>query len=92
MSGQPVDARRAAAILYRHRCELSPDILRTIKDAWVCASAARYGEPYETGWAEDPDAYREHDVAECEADDDDLNSAAGTSLETTTPAAIREQS
>jgi NTP pyrophosphatase (non-canonical NTP hydrolase) len=69
MSGQPMDLRQAVNILHRYRHQLSPDILRTIQDVWVCACAARCGEPYETGWADDPDVYREHDVSECEADD-----------------------
>ncbi len=37
----------------------------------MCASAARYGEPFETGWAEDPDVYRNHDTAACEQNDDE---------------------
>jgi hypothetical protein len=61
MSGQPANLRPAAGIPYHHRHELTPDVQLTIQDAWVCASAGRYGEPYETGWAEDPQVYREHD-------------------------------
>ncbi len=41
----------------------------------MCASAARYGEPYETGWAEDPDAYRNHDTAACEQEDEEADDA-----------------
>src|SRR5581483_7664097 len=57
----PPGPYQAVSILHQHRHHLTPDILRTIQDIWVCASAARYGAPYETGWAEDPDAYRDHD-------------------------------
>lgn len=93
MSGHPGDPQQAAAVLYRHRHRLSPDILRTIQDVWVCASAARYGEPFETGWAEDPTAYRDHDVADCEADDSgiDLDGATGNCPQTSPPVDLREQ-
>jgi hypothetical protein len=57
-------------------------MLRTIQNVGVCASAARYGPPFETGWAEDPDAYSDHDVKEYEADDAadlaDIGASAGT--------------
>lgn len=74
-------ARQAAAAPYLHR--LSPDTLRTIRNVWVCASAARYGRLVETGWVEDPDAYSEHDASDCEADDGaanlvDIEASAGT--------------
>lgn len=83
MSGPPADLRQAAAVLYLHRHRLSPGILRTIQNVWVCASAARYGGPLGTGWAEDPDACSEHDVSECEADDGaadlaDIGASTGT--------------
>jgi NTP pyrophosphatase (non-canonical NTP hydrolase) len=86
-----VDLQQAAAVLYLHRHRLSPDMLRTIQDLWVCASAARYGGPFETGWADDPDAYSEHDVRECEADDGaELADTIGASAETTPPVNLRE--
>lgn len=92
MSGQPVDLRQAAAVLYHHRHRLSPDMLRTIQDVWVCAAPARYGRPFETGWVEDPDAYSEHDVNECEADDDaeDLADTIGTIAGTAPAVNLRE--
>jgi hypothetical protein len=93
MSGEPMNPQEAAAVLYRHRHRLSPDILRTIQEVWVCASAARYGEPYETWWVEDLDAYSDHDVAECEADDAgiDFHGAASVSPQTAPPVQLREQ-
>jgi hypothetical protein len=92
MSGPPADPRQAAAVLYHHMHGLSPDILRTIQDAWVCASAARYGGRFETAWAKDPDACSEHDVSECEADDGTADAAGtiGTSPEAAPPVNLRE--
>lgn len=91
MSGQPTAVRQAAAILCLHRHRLSPGILRTIQDARVCASAARYGEPHETGWAEDPDVYREHDLHECEADDEAASLAGTVETGPETPPAVNLQ-
>jgi hypothetical protein len=62
MTGPPAGLPQAAAILYRHRDRLSPDILRTIQAAWVCVPAAWHGGPSETGWVEDPDAYSRIDI------------------------------
>lgn len=80
MSGHPGDPQQAAAVLYRHRHRLTPNILRTIQDVWVCASAARYGEPYETWWVEDLGRYLDHDVAKCEADDSDIDLDGATDV------------
>jgi hypothetical protein len=68
----PVYAVVEVLAAYRH--SLTPDVLRSLADIWVCASAARWGEPYETWWLDlaDPEVaalYSEHDVAGCEADD-----------------------
>lgn len=58
----------AANLLFRHRHNLAPDVLRTLACVWQCASAARYGEPHEEFWADQDDFYAGHDVDECEAD------------------------
>ena len=52
--------------LYRHH--LPTDALRTLADAWSCASAAHHGEPYEPFWQfdEEDDFYATHDTEECE--------------------------
>lgn len=69
MSGQArLTPSDAVAVLFAARHTLAPDILRSLQDIWACASAARYGEPYESWWLEDLDAYRDHDVAACEAE------------------------
>ena len=60
----------AVAVFFAGRHSLAPDILRSLQDMWVCASAARYGKPYETWQLGDPDAYRTHDVAACDAEND----------------------
>jgi hypothetical protein len=71
----PVDPVAAAVeVLAVCRHSLTPDVLRSLADIWVCASAARWGKPYKTWWLDlgDPEVaamYTEHDVAECEADD-----------------------
>jgi NTP pyrophosphatase (non-canonical NTP hydrolase) len=64
------DPYQAVSALYRYRHHLTPDLLRSLAYIWVCGSAARYGEPYETWQFEDLDLYRTHDTAQCHADDD----------------------
>lgn len=56
----------AVEVLYAARHRLDPDVLRSLAGIYVCASAARYHEPYEAFW-EDAD-WAAHDTAECEAD------------------------
>jgi len=58
---------QAIEVLFRHRHHLDPSALRSLRDIWDCASAARYGEPYET-WDPDPEFYATHDTATCEED------------------------
>ena len=60
----------AIDVLWRCRHSLAPDVLRTLADIWTCASAARYGEPYERWWeGNDEDAaYSNHDVPKCESE------------------------
>jgi hypothetical protein len=58
----------ATAVLFHHRHELPNDVLRSLADIWMCASAARFGQPFETWWWDDKDpVYRTHHTAECEA-------------------------
>jgi hypothetical protein len=59
--------QQAIEVLFAERHNLSPDALRSLRDIWDCASAARYGEPYEP-WEFDPEFYAAHDAAECEQD------------------------
>lgn len=71
MSGQEkLTPSDAVTLLFAARLTLAPGILRSLQDIWVCASAARYGEPYETWQLGDLDAYRTHDVAAREAEND----------------------
>lgn len=58
----------ALDVLFASRHQLAPDALRSLRDIWDCASAARYGQPYEP-WDYDPEFYATHDTAECEQDD-----------------------
>lgn len=58
----------AANLLFRHRHNLAPDVLRTLASVWQCGSASRYGEPHEEFWADQDDFYAGHDVDECEAE------------------------
>ena len=60
--------KEAIEVLFRDRHYLEPDVLRSLQDIYLCASAARYGQAYESQWADDPAFYSEHDVADCEAD------------------------
>jgi hypothetical protein len=60
----------AIDVLFRHRHELTPDALRSLQDIWACGSAARYGQPYETWFTDDPEFYASHDTAACEAEDE----------------------
>lgn len=60
--------QEAIEVLSRERHRLAPDIIRSLQDIWACASAARYGEPYETWFTDDPEFYATHDIAECEDD------------------------
>lgn len=63
----------AVDTLFRNRHHLAPDALRSLQCIYVCASEAaaarsgRPGQPYETGWLDDPVVYATHDVAECGA-------------------------
>jgi len=56
----------AVAVLFAARHTLPSDVLRSLQDIWICASAARFGEPYE-GWEVDAQAYRDHNVVACES-------------------------
>jgi len=57
-----ITPRQAVDVLFAARHTLTPDILRSLRDTWLCASAARYGAPHES-WEYDPSAYRDHDMA-----------------------------
>ena len=61
--------REAVAVLSAARHELPSDVLRSLQGIWMCASAARFGEPYEAWptWEEMAAEIREHDTAACEA-------------------------
>jgi hypothetical protein len=59
----------AVDVLYRHRHALPNDVLRSLQSIWACASAARFGEPYERFWIGLEDSIREHNTAECEEPD-----------------------
>ena len=61
----------AIDVLYRHRHELDPSALRSLQDIWACASAARYGQPYETWFTEDAEFFATHDTAACETENDE---------------------
>ena len=64
----PYDAVEAIAKCRHH---LPSDILRSLGDIWFCASAARFGQPYEPFWKEqDAAAYAAHNTAECEDEND----------------------
>lgn len=65
-SGDPVT--EAVNLLFRARHHLTPDVLRSLASVWECGSAARYGAPHERFWELDPSFYTDHDVAECEAE------------------------
>ena len=62
-----ITPRQAVDILFAARRTLTPDILRSLRDTWLCASAARYGAPYES-WEYDASADRDHDMAACETE------------------------
>jgi hypothetical protein len=63
-----VSVQEAIAVLFQQRHQLTPDVLRSLQDIWACGSAARYGEPYETWFFDDPEFYATHDTAACEQD------------------------
>lgn len=58
----------AVNTLWLHRHHLPTDALRTLADAWSCASAAQHGEPYEPFWQFDEEEgfYASHDAEACE--------------------------
>jgi hypothetical protein len=62
------DVCLATEVLFRRRHSLPSDIIRSLQDIWVCASAARFGKPYED-FIPEPEFFTDHNVAECEADD-----------------------
>lgn len=62
------DIRAAVDVLFAHRHSLPGDVLRSLQSVYVCASAAKYGRPYEEGWL-DPEEFASHDVSECESGD-----------------------
>lgn len=71
----------AIEVLYAHRHTLPADVLRSLQSIYLCASAAQYGEPYEQGWLDVEDFrtyYGDHNAAECEAEDGELNSEGST--------------
>lgn len=69
-------AQEAIEVLFAERHNLGPDVLRSIRDIWHCASAARYAGPY-AAWEYGPDLYADHDTAECEDDTADLADTPG---------------
>ena len=58
---------RAVQVLFSARHSLRSDILRSLDNIVFCASAARFGEPYER-LTRDLAEYVEHDTARCEAE------------------------
>lgn len=69
MAEPPDPVYEAVELLFRHRHNLAPDVLRSLADIWSCASAARYGEPHEEFWTAlaEEGFYGTHDTAECES-------------------------
>lgn len=65
-----MDPYRAVEVLFRCRHQLPPDILRSLAGIWCCASAAKYGEPYEPFWEDFAEAYGGHLTPECEDEND----------------------
>ena len=80
LTGDPAEAPPAEAahpsgavvaavdLLFRYRHELDPSMLRSLQNIWHCASAARYGRPYED-WDYGPEFYATHDD-DCGAEGD----------------------
>jgi hypothetical protein len=66
MTNGEITVHDAVEVLFAQRHDLPPDVLRSLADIWVCASAARYGEPHEPFW-EDAE-FTGHDLAACEAE------------------------
>ena len=59
----------ATSVPFQHRHELPSDVPQSLADSWMCASAARFGAPFETWWPDDQDGfYRTRDTAQCKAD------------------------
>ncbi|MCA1704281.1 MAG: hypothetical protein LC808_13875, partial [Actinobacteria bacterium] len=61
-----LDPYTAVDCLFRHRHQLANDTLRTLQGVWSCASAARFGEPYEDFIR--AESIAAHNTAECEDD------------------------
>lgn len=63
-----ISVNDAVEVLFAKRHSLPNDVLRSLAGIWICASAARFGEPYEDAWPDaDSPRYRNHDVERCEA-------------------------
>jgi hypothetical protein len=63
-----ISVHDAVEVLFANRHTLPNDVLRSLANIWICASAARFGEPYETYWWDaDSPRFRDHDVPRCEA-------------------------
>jgi hypothetical protein len=58
----------ATEILFAARHRLPGDVIRSLDSILFCASAALYGQA--EGFEHDPDEYGEHDVQECEAENE----------------------
>src|SRR5262245_46228897 len=52
---QLITVDEAVEVLFHWRHTLTPDLLRSLQNIYLCASAARYGAPHETDWVEDPE-------------------------------------
>lgn len=66
----------AVEVLFAYRHHLPNDVLRSLQGIYLCASAARFGEFYETWWVEDASLIRDHNTADCEAENDPEQHAA----------------
>lgn len=53
--------------LWTYRHDLPPDVLRTLADIWLCATASRWpGSPPNRFWDNDPEVFTRHDTIHCD--------------------------
>ncbi|MBW0106055.1 hypothetical protein [Pseudonocardia sp. KRD291] len=70
MLGADLPLYDAVERIFERRHQLTGGEVLALQEAWCCASAARWGAPYERFWEFDLDAeLAEHDLTECEDPD-----------------------